>query len=446
MTELGVTGMLIGSVLAGVAISAVVACIPGFHIYNLMGFIVLGVLGLQARGILIAPEMIVAGSAAMVTTFGVLNSVPSILLSAPDESALFTVLPGQQFLMAGRGREALMLTAAGSLGAAVLLFPAAVWLLPQHAPRGYLILRPHVHWILWSVIVFMLMSEWPRGGTRGQGGWRKCWDGWQSTGAGLLTFGLAGFFGFILLYRSPVSPERAFQSLMPAFVGLFAVPGLLLNILANTRPPSQSVDDRLTLSPGMLCNGIICGSLGGGFAAFFPGVTGGVGGFLAGHAGARRDEQIFLISQGAAKLMYYAGAFLLFFLPGLHLTRSGAWLISGLVDPFSRNHLTLALGAILLSAALAFLLVDALSRALVRRLDRIDYGRLALGALLLMAVLVTAMTGWVGAGIAAVGTGIGLIPLLYGSRRMNCLAVLLLPLACNLSGCGPRLVTLLRLE
>ena len=32
----------------------------------------------------------------------------------------------------------------------------------------------------------------------------------------------------------------------------------------------------------------------------------------------------------------------------------------------------------------------------------------------------------------------GLVPVLHGSRRMNCLGVILLPIACNMSGVGPR--------
>jgi TctA family transporter len=57
------------------------------------------------------------------------------------------------------------------------------------------------------------------------------------------------------------------------------------------------------------------------------------------------------------------------------------------------------------------------------------------GALLL--VLLT--TGSAGLAICAVCTAIGLLPLLYGSRRMNCLGVILLPLAINMTGHAPAL-------
>ena len=47
--------------------------------------------------------------------------------------------------------------------------------------------------------------------------------------------------------------------------------------------------------------------------------------------------------------------------------------------------------------------------------------------------------------IAAVATGIGLLPVLFGSRRLNCLGILLLPIACNMSGFGSKITAFLGL-
>jgi TctA family transporter len=49
-----------------------------------------------------------------------------------------------------------------------------------------------------------------------------------------------------------------------------------------------------------------------------------------------------------------------------------------------------------------------------------------------------AATGWRGLLIALPATGIGLLPVLLNSRRINCLGVILLPLACAMSGQGER--------
>jgi putative membrane protein len=116
----------------------------------------------------------------------------------------------------------------------------------------------------------MLMSEWPKGGTRGQGGWRRLLDGWTGTGMGVLTFVLAGLLGFILMYRSPVSPEVAFQNLMPAFVGLFTLPWLLMNLASRVAIPPQRVERGLRLGGAPALHGLVAGTLGGGFADSSP--------------------------------------------------------------------------------------------------------------------------------------------------------------------------------
>ena len=97
---------------------------------------------------------------------------------------------------------------------------------------------------------------------------------------------------------------------------------------------------------------VVGGGMGGLFAAFFPVVTGGIGGFLAGHATAQRDDRLFIISQGASKVVYYVGGFLLFFVPGLHLTRGGmAWMLSTLYSAHTPASYFLATAGVVLAGS-----------------------------------------------------------------------------------------------
>jgi putative membrane protein len=281
------------------------------------------------------------------------------------------------------------------------------------------------------------MSEWPKGSDRGATGLAKLLDAWQSLGAGLLTFLLAGVLGFVLFYGNLVSAERAFQNLLPAFAGLFAIPWVLQNIISQTRVPAQHVPCSVDLSPKLLARGVGAGSLGGLFAAFFPAVTGGIGGFLAGHATAQRDDRLFIVSQGTSKLIYYVGALVFFFVPGLHMTRGGmAWMLGVIYAPRTPATYWVAIAAMLVSGALAFLLLLALSRAAIALISRFDYRWISAATLLTLVGIVGLMTSWGGLLIAAVATGIGLLPVMWGARRMNCMGVLLLPLTLNLAGMG----------
>ena len=434
------------SVLAGTVLACALAILPGLHIYNVMGLAALLMAHLQALGQPFSPELCLPFMIGLVVGWSVLNTIPSVLLGAPDESAVFTVLPGQKYLMTGRGYEGTLIIGAGSLAGAFILVLIMAPLAPKYLPIARAILAPHMHWILWVIITFILMTEWPKGGTHGPAGWRKFADAWSTLSAGLLTFVLAGLFGFLLLYRSPVATESAFQNIMPAFVGLFAVPWCLLNALSGVDVPKQYVRDELNINGDLMLRGSIAGGIGGGFAAFFPVVTGGVGGLLAGHATAQRDERVFLISQGVSKVVYYTGALMLFFVPGLHLTRGGgAWILSGFYVPKTMGDYLLALGSIAITGGVSFLLMPPLTKATLWLIRKIDYRLISMLALVIICGLVFSITGWIGLFIMSVGTGIGLLPVLFGSRRLNCLGILLLPIACNMSGIGEPIAVFLRL-
>lgn len=421
----------------GAALASVLGCVPGLHVYNLMGLMMMGVYGLAARQVVVAPELLTAFSAGLIAGYAVLNTVPSILLSAPDESAVFTVLPGQKYMMRGRGPDGIFLTTVGALGGLLVIVGVLAPLAPVVLPLARTVFQPHMPWILWCVISFMLMSEWPKGGTSGPAGWRRFVDGWRSTGAGLVTFLLSGLMGFVLFYRSPISTAAGFQNLMPAFVGLFAVPWLVLNMLSDVRLPRQKPVRASPCSWNVALRGTLAGVLGGGFAAFFPVVTGGVGGLLAGHATAQRDDRIFLVSQGASKLVYYVGAFVLFFVPGLNMTRGGgAWMLRGFTIPHSYREYDAALAAVCVGGAVALLMVMPLARGTLRLIGLTGYRRMSALAWLLVVGLVLGVTGLAGLGVMLAASCIGLFAVLMGARRMNCLGVILLPMACNMSGVG----------
>ena len=429
--------IVLASVVGGTVVSSLLACLPGLHVYNVMGALVLGILALEGTAWAIPPEVFVPAMTGMVVGWAILNTIPSVLLGTPDESALFTVLPGQKYLMSGRGYEGTMITGLGSLAGAFFLVLVVAPCAPRYLPVAQEVLKGHMHWVLWIIITFMLMSEWPKGGNRGRAGWAKFYDAWKTLLAGLATFLLAGILGFILLTASPVSHEVAFQNIMPAFVGLFAVPWCLLNVLSAADVPKQFVTKSLDMNADVILRSVWSGGLGGGIAAYFPIVTGGVGGMLAGHACAQREERIFIMGQGVSKFIYYVGAFMLLFVPGLNLTRGGgAWMIKTLYTPVGWVDYFMVLGSIAIAAGVAYLLMSPLARATLWLIERLNYRQVSIWALVIIVAMVYLVTGWIGLFIAAVGTGVGLLPVLFGSRRLNCLGILLLPIACNMSGFG----------
>jgi len=425
--------MLLGAALAGTVLASLLSCLPALHITNIAGLLIILSPRVQGR---IPDEMLAMFMLGLVVGYGLVNAIPSIFFGAPDESTVFVVLPGQRYLMEQRGFEASVLTGVGGLGGLVVLLLLAPFL-PQILPIVRVVVGQHLHWILGAIIAYMLLSEWPKGSDRGASAMAKLLDGWRSLLAGLTTFLLSGLLGFVLIYGKLLPVEMGFQNLMPAFVGLFAIPWVLQNLLSQTQMPPQVQGPSVDLSPGLIARGVGAGALGGLFAAFFPIVTGGIGGLLAGQATAQRDDRLFLVSQGASKLIYYVGAFVFFFVPGLHLTRGGmAGMLSILYSPHSPVTYWTAIAATVICGALAFGLLLWLGRLASRLVTKVDYRWVSAGTLALLVGGVLALSGWKGLLIAATATAIGLIPVMWGSRRMNCMGVLLLPLTVQMAGLG----------
>ncbi len=420
--------------LFGTLLAATLALIPALHVYNAAGLLMLVVL---ARPGWLEDDQLALLLLGMVIGYAMLNGIPAIFFAAPDDSTIFTVLPGQKYLLQSRGYEAALLGGVGGLGGLTVLIALTPVAGPLLAPLRQIV-SPHLHWILAAIAAYMLMAEFPKGGDRGPNALARLLDAWRGPAAGLATFFLSGILGFVLMYKSPVPTEISFQNLMPAFVGLFAIPWVLENIASGVQVPRQHLATSIDASPGLIVRGVGAGVLGGLFAALFPIVTGGIGGYLAGHATAQRDDRVFIISQGASKVVYYVGALWLLFVPGLHVTKGGMAGMLGLVYlPTSPGIYYASAAAIAICGAFAFFLLMFYSRGAIWLVSRLNYRYLSAATLVLLVAVVGGLTGPAGLAVTAVASAIGTIPVLWGSRRMNCMGILLLPVTLNMAGLGP---------
>jgi len=438
------TGLVIFYAVLGTVVSSIISLMPALHIYNVAGIMIILTMG-AGTSTLIPLDYVPIFMMAMVVGWTMLNTVPALFLGAPDESAIFVVLPGQKYMMQGRGYEAAALTGIGALAGIVAMFLASP-LFFRALPKLRAIARPHNFWLMGLIITYMLMSEWPKGSGRQKTGLGRFIDGWKNLAAGLVTFFLSGILGIIILEKPMVSITYAFQNIMPVFVGLYAIPWVIGNIFSKTEIPPQFICTSADLDYSFWTRGGLAGFLGGMIAAFFPVVTGGIGGFIAGHVTAQRDDRIFVISQGASKSVYYIGGFLMSFIPGLYRTRGGmAWMLRPFYMPHTFEDYWRIMGVIMLSGGLSFLLLLLFSRLIIRIIGRINYRALSAVTFFLMVAVVWGMFSWMGLALMTVATGIGLIPVYYHSRRMNCMGVLLLPITLKMGGLGPAVARLMGL-
>lgn len=426
----------------GVLFSLVVSFLPALHIYNILGIFLMVVLKFEAG---MSAMQLVALCTGMVVGYSILNTVPATYFGPGDESLSYYILPSAQWVSLGRGYESVILTGVGALGGLALLAifaPVFLWVLPGLKA----VTSPHMFWIIMAIIAYILMSEWPKGISQSKSTWENFFEGWKFLGVGLLTFFLSGILGFIVMSRTLVPLEFAFQSITPVFVGLYAVPWLITNIINVGTIPKQYECRSIDLDWGLFSRGIFSGFLGGFFAAFVPIVTAGIGGLMAGHATAQRDNRLFVMSYGTCKTVYYVGSFMLFFIPGLSLTRGGlAWIVTPVVSTLTMKEYLLFVGMMLVATGVSFMLLMPFTRACIRLVELIDYHLISWLAMFITIPMIYYFTGWGGIAIMTVATGIGLLPVLFQARRMNLMGVLLLPVALNMAGYGNDVLRLLGL-
>ncbi len=450
--------------LAGTVLGGFLFVVPSIHFLNFSGVVIALWAHYQGLFPIDQPLTIFAFFMGMVVSFGIMNTIPSMFLGAPDESAVFVVLPGAKYMLQSKGYEGAMLTGIGGL---LGIFFLAIFtpFLFFGLPKLHVILGPHLHWVLGLIIIYMLMSEWPKGTGKGDTWWQRFKGAWANLIAGIATFVLSAFMGFIIFNRTMVPVKMGFQGLLPVFVGLFAVSSLISAILSKEKIPKQYVGNSIDLDYKTMWKGWLPGCIGGSMAAYLPGVTGGIGGLIAGHACAQRDDRIFVMSQGVSKVVYYTGQFLLYFIPSYFFLKGGlkrggmAINLSPFYKPVLLQEYFFIFGVVLIAGSISFLLLSFNSKWIIKLIARVPYQSISYASLAIVVVMVffmpamiegalngaTLLSGLQVIGVMCVSTCLGLIPIFYHCRRSNCMAVIIVPICISMSGYGPALAGVLGL-
>ncbi len=423
--------MAILFVLIGTAIGSMLSMLPGLHVYNVIGFFLLFYF---TMGLVIDPMLMVMMLIGMLVSYAFVFTISSIYFSAPDDSTMFILMPTQRYLKERKGHEAVVLIATGAL-IGVMAITIFVPIFMNALGIVWDIAMSNIHWIIGAVIAYMLLSEFPKDFGRHKNALHGLKEAWKTILAGYLTFFLAGLLGVILYSKTIIPANHAFQSLMAPLIGLFATSSIILNLISKYEIPEQNIPKSIDAKPVDIVHGSVAGSLGGLFAAFIPAVTAGVGGYMASHAFAQKGDKSFLVSMGASRVVYYVGALSLFFLPTLHLRRGAlAMGINLFFTPQTVQQFYLVDAGIALSGIISFFVVIYLSKFLAGVIPKINPKLLNIVVLGIIIVLVYIMTSWQGLIIMSVATAIGLVPVLFNSRRSHCLAVILVPIWLNMSG------------
>lgn len=417
-------GFLAGGILLGTASGLV----PGLHVNALALLLAAAAPTLPGPPAAVGAAVLAAG---VVHTF--LDIVPALVLGVPDAATAAGSLPGHRLVLAGRGREALRLSAVGS-GVAVAVA------VPLSLPLSALVAAGREELdaalpVLLAVVVCLLVAAEPT--------WRK-----RLASAGC--FALAAALGFLALdlgTTGALVPEAAASMLAPLFAGLFGAP-VLVDALSGRGAIPPQVERGIALSPRATLRAALSGVGGGALVGYLPGVSAGVATVLAlggvgGESGdgateadagtdpsgerARPDRAYVVATSGAdtATAVFAAAALVV-----LGDERSGVAValsaVAGGGSPFGSVS---ALAVIVLAAGVGTVLVPLVGDRYLTLVRRLPHRPLSLAVLLLLWVLAAAFAGWLGACAFAIAALVGLAPPRLGVRRVHLMGVLIAPVA-----------------
>ena len=385
----------------GVTLGTLSGLIPGLHANN-FALLLAGIApSIPADPLLVGIAMLGAG---VVHSF--LDIVPALALGVPDAATAIAALPGHRLVIAGRGREAMRLSAVGSGLAVALALPLAVpitWVMV----RSYPTVRAHLPVLLGLVVVFLVVTESSK----------------RAAVGGFCAFVASAVLGALTLDVNPTAPLGTGGILAPLFAGLFGAP-VLIDAIGGAGVPKQS-DARITMGRRDLGLSAGAGSLSGAIVGYIPGISAAIAAVAALPLVPRREaDRGFIVATSGANTANTI--FALFALVALGTPRTG---VTVALDTAA---VPLALPVLLVSAATAavcgFMLVLLLGDAYLRIVGNVEYTHLSIGILGLLAGLSFAFAGGFGVGVFVVAGALGLIPPRLGARRVHLMGVLIGPL------------------
>lgn len=445
---------------AGTGAGFCTGLVPGLHVNNLAAVAVassasvIGVFcyigsvsGCDEAALLVACFLVAAMVAHMFS-----ESIVATYLGIPSGDNV-SLLPAHRLAREGLGRSAVRASADGSLAGAIL---GLLFLLPVCALLGppvdaYSSLRSVMGVAVALLSGLLVASE---GFGRQAAGRRILF--------GTAFFFLSGMIGFVVLdtnYFASSVPDFPWMRaefvpksslLLPLFAGLFGIPTLLISLglgRGSEAPSANFVEtdaERRDVRPGVRLKEVLTSSIGGVLVGWIPGVTSGSSATLCASAvkgpapeGGEPGEAarfiwlysaisscgavlsvgaLFVIARARSGIMQAV----VFFMgdSALEVRDLGA------VDPVCALLLSM-----LAAAVLSHMAMHSITGTFLMRLQGVLCSRrTAVASLMFVSALVLVLTGTRGGLLLLAATALGLLPPLCGSRRINLMGCLLLPI------------------
>lgn len=400
MVGFSATASFLLAALIGAGLGTVSGLVPGLHANNFALLLAGLAPSVPADPILVGVAMLAAG---VVHTF--VDVVPALAIGVPDADTAVTALPGHRLVLEGHGPEALRLSAIGSVLAVALAVPMAVPLTLAVA-AVYDPLMASLDLVLAAVVAGLVVAEPTRRGAL----------------VAIVAFALATVLGVLTLDLEPAAPLDAGGMLSPLFAGLFGAPTLLEAARGHgpTRqePPAMNTSRRLVfLTAG-------AGALSGAVVGFLPGISAAIAAVAVLALVPGAGDRGYIVATSGVDTAN--AIFALFALAAIGQPRSG--IVVAYHELGAPVDLGILVPASLFAGGIGYFAVVGLGDRFLSLVDRLEYTRVCWSLIVALAGLSYLFAGGLGVGVYVASTGVGLVPLRAGCRRVHLMGVLIGPM------------------
>ena len=238
---------IILAIIIGIILGTITGLTPGLHV-NTIGLIIFSISDKILNHT--TPLVLCTFFVSLSLCHAMLEFIPSLLLSIPDEDTVLSIQPGHRLLFKGQGRRAIRLVSFGgflSIIVLVMLMPILIMFLPII----YNLLKDYIGYLLlFTMIIFLVYT-----------------NSKEKRAKSILIFLVAGILGFFVL-QSNVGSNLALLSILS---GLFSVSNLIYTVNNDSHIPPQK-EEKSFLVDNKFKRSVFAGSISGCVLGLLPGL------------------------------------------------------------------------------------------------------------------------------------------------------------------------------
>ncbi len=385
------------SILLGILLGTFTGLIPGIH-PNTIAYIILAFSPIFLN--VFSFEQIVSLAVSMAITHSFTSFIPSIFLSAPEESTSLSVLPGHRMLMRGEGFEAIRLSVVGGVNSSffiIILLPILAYIIES----VYEYVKIVIPYLL--IVILILLIYFDK----------------NKLGAIIIVI-YSGILGYFSLNSYILKSDQVFLSM---FTGMFALSTIIMSLKSkiNKIPKQDYKFKREEYYKESFLSSI--SSL---FLSLIPAISPSQIITIVQSLFKIRSEKSYMVMIGGITTADAMISILALFLIGN--PRSGISIfIERFLGEISFNDLLLILGSMLISIAISSIITIEISRIFLKIIEKLNYFYLNISIFIFLILIIFIFTGYYGMLIAITSSSLGILCYLLNVQKSLMISCLIIP-------------------